>query len=883
MEKKILIFILVLILVGVYWQWWLPGPKVANDFPLVSSSALKSFMNFPQSWNEFASEGLGEYTVFTLWSWPFMFLSSILANLGLSFILIERFLIMIPFLFLGIWGMWKLGEDLKLSNFSKFFSTLFYLTNSYILLVLDGGQLSIGLAYVFFPISFLIIKNSINKGFKYKILAALSVWLLGCFDFRFIYILILLSLIYFLYGIFLNKDSWKRWIVNWLSLGLTTGFIVVGLNAYWLIPLSLTPLADETISSLTQTNFVSQINLAHPIFMLAPNWFKNVFGQVSPLRFEFIILPLLAFAAPVLRPKDRKVGFWLLIALFSIFLAKGFSEPLGVVYQWLFKNAPGFSLFRDSTKFFFPLALSYALLIGITLDEILRRFKDFKRVKVVILSFLVFCLLIIVRPIWTFQMTGTFSIQPKQKDYQILYHFLEGDKKFSKMLWLPSIPPLGPVSLEHPSLEASRLVQKRPFGQGVVGSYETFNFMREASYMGQIFDVAGIGYIVYPYLDQIRYNLDPDNIKYYYLFSSQLSKLPWVDRVKESPVPIWKVKHQEDKFFITQNTYWILGSDNIYKEATKSANLNLSKNSLIFADEFPNLGNKLDLLPDAKIILNSKTGLDLAASFIEGKNLIFPAKNLTHDPDTSGWWRRETKDFIGWKDFLKTKYGVNNQDFDLGGGWAIGEGKLELKIKSSKFEENKIILARVLESTRSGQLKFYQGGDLIGEVDTKKSGDNVRWFEVGKLKGGEDLRISSEGEINVINALAILDENQWMEFQEKVKGLKGRISNFENKNISESEPSVTYQKIVPTKYKVTIKNLKREELLIFSQNFNDNWKLNSQAAIPVYSLLNGFRIEKDGEYILEFDPQKYVNFGLIIFGLTILSVLILLIRPSKSS
>src|SRR3972149_11989213 len=199
MKIKLHLTFVALILLVVYWIWWLPGPRVATDFSLVSQTSLRKLMDFPQTWSTKGTEGLGEYTVFTLWSWPFSFINGVLANLGFSFSILERVLIILPFLIIGTLGIWKLGSYLNLSDNAKFISTLFYLTNTYILLLIDGGQLTIALSYVFFPIAYLAIEKSIQDGYRQKILAGIFVSIVGFLDIRFVYVLFLLCFARFLY------------------------------------------------------------------------------------------------------------------------------------------------------------------------------------------------------------------------------------------------------------------------------------------------------------------------------------------------------------------------------------------------------------------------------------------------------------------------------------------------------------------------------------------------------------------------------------------------------------------------------------------------------------------------------------------------------------
>lgn len=874
MRNKKLTILLIGTLFFVFWQWWLPGSRVANDFSIVSRHSLKSFMSLPQTWSVKGTEGLGEYTVFTLWSWPLNFLQGLLANLNVSFDWMERSLFVTLFLIIGGVGVWKLCKTLGLSSSAKIISTLFYLTNTYIILVIDGGQLSISLSYALFPWSFMVFERSLENGLKRKVLAGLLIFGIGIFDIRFIYIFFLLCLTRFLYEfLFISKSKWSEWIFSWIKTGFVVTSIVLGLNAYWILVLIKYPISPNFYQYLTQTSFVSFVSLSHSILLLSPHWYKNIFGYITPLRFEFFLIPIFVYLAPILQRKDKNVGFWFLVAVLSVFLTKGTSEPLGFIYKWFYYNIPGFSLFRDSSKFFFLVALSYTVLIGITVDQIQKRISK-QRLRFLVVVVIGAYFVLLSRPVWLNQMTGTFSQPILQKEYNRLNKFIKDDKKESNVFWIPTISPMTELDFYHPAVEAFRLVQKRPFAQATIGTYELFNFLREAPYMGQLFNVANIGYVVYPPLDLRRSDPHPDNIRYYQTFLSQLSKLPWLSKVENSQIPLFKVKEHQDKFFLTPNIWWVIGSDDIYNESTKSAKLALSKNALIFVEEFGDLEEKINEIPTSKIILNNKTLVDLAAIKIPSKDLIFPAQILNHDPNFSGWWKRDTVDLLAWKDFLKTKYGIINQDFDFEGGWAVGEGNRKLKIENGKWKIGDVLLARVLESTRSGELKFYQNDKLIGQVNTKNKGDNFKWVEVGILADNKTITITSEGEVNVVNVLASLPVSVWQDYKNNAKKLNSRIVSFKPENVDEESALVTYKQINPTKYSINIQNLKKPSILIFSQNFNKNWKLNGQSPILVYSFLNGFSIDKDGSYELSFEPQKFI---LLTLGVSIVVFIVCIV------
>lgn len=876
--NKLYILVLFLIFGGIYWRWFTPGPRVALDFPLVSQFTLESSLDIPRVWFETGGEGLGQYGVFTLWSYPANLISGILANLGLNFEIIERLFFLIPFFLLGSLGIYKIGNYLKFSNGAKFISTLFYLSNTYILLIIDGGQLLISLAYAFFPFSFLMVEKSIESSFKSKVKAALSVTILGFLDIRFIFILFLLSLFRFIFGFFISgRNRYFEWIKKWMLLGTTTLVIFLGLNAYWIIAQIFVPINNEVFSRLTQTSFTSFTNISHSLLLISPHWFKNIFGVISPIRYEFILIPILVFSAPFLKSKDKNVAFWLLISVTGIFLSKGTSEPFGEVYQWLFQNIPGFSLFRDSTKFFFLTSFSYAVLLGVTTDWLINRVKE-SRFKFIVLSALTTYLLLLSSPAWFGFMTGMLSDQSYQKEYREVEDLLKKDQNFGRVFWIPSSRPLTYSDPNHPIVEALRLVDIRPFSSSVLGTYELFNYLREAKYMGELFDVLGISHIVYPYLDERRDNLHPDNIKYYYTFLDQLSNLPWVSKIDNFSMPVLKVNNHQDRFFMTSNTWIVLGSDDIYNESTKSAGLSLANNALIFAEEFGNL-DFYDKLPFSNIVFYKKGTLDLVASFFPLDNLIFPAKKLNLDPDKNGWWKRDGKDIINWRYFLKTKYGIDNKDFDLGGGWAIAEGILELKIEDKRIDKNKVLLARVLESSQSGKVSFFQENNLVGEVNTYSKETNIRWFKIGEIISPKPILIKTEGNINVLNTLALVEKSKLEQFEEMALNYQDRIYNYIDQNTLRNENlAINYEKISLTKYKIKITGLERPSTLVFSESFDRGWRLNGQEPFPVYSILNGFNVAADGEYILKYDPQKYILPGVYISLAALLIILVILRR-----
>lgn len=877
-------------IISLFWTFWLPGPRVANDYHLADKT-IQLVNIFPWSWKEVSvGDSFGENYISSLWSQPLHTVFDLLAMVDVSYFVQTKILGLLIIL-LGFWGIWKLLDKVHVDNISKGVGSIFFLLNTYFLLLFDGGQLSLALAYSSLPIAiyyfFLSIETNLLKD---KAKFALSVLLLSIFDIRIVYLVVLIILIYLIFTILTSFKNTFVLIKKLFSNALITVLFLFTFHLYWLLPIIVykTIQVPQAYDRVSQTTFLSFSTLLHSISLQQPHWYENIFGKINKPNLGFALIPLLVFSTLLVK-RNKNIAFWLLIALTGVFLSKGSNEPLTSIYSFLFKNMPGFVLFRDPTKFYFLVCLAYAVLISISVQTI-RDFKH-KNSNFYPLIKLAPCLIIIYFillswPVFLQQMTGMFSEPLFQKQFKQIKDIMNNNSKYSRVLWIPNKAPLGYSSTIHPPLGVPLLIQKRPIAVAIKGTYETTNFLREGKYMGEIFDVLSIGYIGYPFLDYRRDDLSFDNIKYFYNFSNQLENLPWLDKSKDSEIPFYKVKTHQDKFFVAQNIWWVIGADDIYNEATKSADLKLSNNALIFPEEKMGLGKKLEEVGQVSLLLNRKGPIDLAASFIDPISFISLAKSLKFDPDHSGWWKRESIDLVKWRDFLQTKYGIDNQDFDYEGGWAVAEGEKQLKIENVKLKIGNVLLARVLESTRSGQLSFYQKDKLIGRINTKKEGNNIRWFEVGSLIEDQPVSIVSEGDINVVNLLAVLDQQEWLGFQKKAQDFlnKGFATSFKVNDSAKKSIAVSYKEINPTKYTVNIRGISSSSaMLIFSENFDNLWQINGKKlSIPIFSMLNGFKINQDGDYIIEFAAQEYIYKGLILaLGSMAILICILLYKANR--
>lgn len=847
--KFVVLFFIFIFLLG----WLKQANIVATDLHLTSREYLRLQVTLPSLWVADGVVGLGEYSLTTLWGWPLNVFFGLISWLGIS----QKWSLIL----FGLAPVLGLGA-LAMVRLSGWTAAAVYLVNTYILLLIDGGQISLALAYSLLPLCFYFYRqNLMVPTWRRKFAFVGAVVALSITDIRIIYFLLILMILSFVYDLLFYR---RMYLFENIRLGLLTSFVLVIIHAYWLSPALLVrkPQLPVGYDQANQVSFLTFANWKHAILLQQPHWYRNVFGQTVPPNKLFLVFPTLTLLGLVLSSDKKKMGYWLAIAVIGIFLAKGNSEPGGQIYIWLFEKFPGFSMFRDPTKFYFLIAFGYSILIG----EVVKKYKIIALLLVVFLLYLTY-------PVYSGKMTGTFSQPRFENEYRQLNSFLGSDSTFGRILWVPSKSPLGESWYQHPGLEGFRLTSQRPFTSAVVGTYETMNWLRDASYSGQLLSIAGVKYVIYPPLDPLREEMKPDQVAYHQLFQSQLENTDWAKKTYQfGQLKTIETKSYQDLFWLPAKTWFVVGSDEIL-----TTGIDLSKEAVIFTENNPGTLAQINRFPTARIKLYRKNPIDAAAALLPESSLIFPARQLKNDPNAAGWpasrslgegwWKRNSLDFLWWRDFLQTKYGLDNQDFDFGGGWGVGEGSKQLIVNSSEFMEGKILLARVMTSPRGGAIKFFQKGKLIGQADTLISSPGRKtivlagkqheydraefgWSEIGKLETGE-ITVQTQGDINAVNVLAVVNENQWQELKNKANEMISR------KPEKTGLATVSYRKVSPAHYKVRLDG-NGPQVLVFSQTFDPLWTANGQGSIEAYGFLNAFPVAGSGEYDIYFTPQKYV-------------------------
>jgi len=586
--KKNLGWIIVFLVLGlVFRNWFWKGIISSGDAPFWFLEEIKEFPSFPFLWSE--SE-IGGYQAVLGHFFYFIFFPKLISFLNLSWEWIERICFYWLFLTLGAFCSWYLAKTVIPQCKFKFLSVLIYLLNTYVLMIVGGGQVSIFLAYAVAPLTLglfiqLLKSPRVNK-LKSLIITGVALAVQIGFEPRIALITMMVFGFYCLFHInkLRNLGVWVKLIFSVL--------IAIFLHFYWIFPslfLRKAPFSSEVIA-LNWVNFLSFANFSNPFSLLHPFWPENIFGKTYFMRPEFLFLPILAFINLLfinefksLRVK-KNILFFGLLAIIGAFLAKGTNPPAGEVYRWLFNNVPGMNLFRDPTKFYLLVCFSYSMLIpyGIfnTYKRINSKFKiqnsksQFKIQNYfsgLFLLFTIYYLLFLIKPAILGKLEGTFRTKEIPKEYLILKDFLINQQEFFRTFWVPKHQRFGFFSNIHPAISSQNFVTdsicRSPFCDLKVEMPEKWGercfsndrcYVRELSYFlnpktADVLGKMGVKYIIVPFdtegeifIAEHKYN--PQQRQEVEEF---LDTIPWFKKVAlVNKIAIYELPEYKDLFFV---------------------------------------------------------------------------------------------------------------------------------------------------------------------------------------------------------------------------------------------------------------------------------------------------------------------------------------------
>ncbi len=562
----------------IFSQWFSGSVRIGGDWPFYFKETLANFSTIPTLWTYGRGGGLGGVSpVMNLDAYERFLFQIFVQTFSLDFTTVFFYGWFGLFLFLSITSSYIFSRLVHTGVIERAITVLVFLTNTYVLMLVGGGQMGVALSYVSTPFMLtyfirlirLLRDQKVNlRSVRYcSLKLLLSIALVIFFDPRIAFVVCIALGVYLLVSL-PEIFARGRIVKNFITLS-GVFVLALGLNGFWLIPENITkdnPLSGVASSvSLGSVKFFSFADFSHALSLLHPNWSENIFGKTYFLDSVFLFLPFLAFLALLgifrsARSKNISAGdsfvnkiqvYFIILALIGVFLSKGTNPPFGIIYEYLFTHVPGFVLFRDPTKFYILTILSYSILIPIGIKYIsglLEYQKYLKWLKIYLFPIIVVIFLLswtyMVRPALTGNLGGTFSKHTVPSGFQDFQSVLLKDDTFSRTLWVPRQSRFSYYDSNHPPVELSTL--------SLATTSAEFSIQLQDPVFQKKLIASGIGYLVVPadplgelFVEERKYS---QALRDGYV--QVLESVPWLTKIANKDLEIYKTQSHNDLFTI---------------------------------------------------------------------------------------------------------------------------------------------------------------------------------------------------------------------------------------------------------------------------------------------------------------------------------------------
>lgn len=464
------------------------------------------------------TQALGNNDSLTVASGPFLRFFSIFQNIGIPGFALQA-IFYFAILFFTLYSIYFLTDTLfpAMPSLFKCFSSFFYLFNLYSVMNIWNRNLPNTIVfYAILPLLLaLYIRGLKSKQYIYALLVtvitAILSYAFGAPAQTVIFWLVLLatSIYYFLF-MGTGKFTFKYFLIH-LPLWIIFNFFWISQEAYYRISSAFSVNAESFFSDsgnkYTFDVLSQQLGQLNNLFLLKHGTFftKNsidlpfswplVYSQPIALAVQWVVILLILIVA-VKKIKEKAVGFLLTFFIVGIFAAKGNSDPLGDIFDFLFQKISLLEFFRNPfEKLGFLIPLSLAPLFALAVYDIkVYLSKKSKALSIFSSSFfLLYAFLFIGIIFWT---TLIFtSSNPPTNDLRIGYEVRPPDYYKQADKWLTSQDNM------------NRMITFPLGGEGIFNKWPKGYAGIELS--GVLFNTSGVTYITtIPYFYEVAQKLE---------------------------------------------------------------------------------------------------------------------------------------------------------------------------------------------------------------------------------------------------------------------------------------------------------------------------------------------------------------------------------------
>ncbi|HVB13907.1 MAG TPA: hypothetical protein VNH38_04020 [Candidatus Dormibacteraeota bacterium] len=348
---------------AVYHGLILPGAITWGDWGyFVNASAVRAFFPVPSLWS-FADLGTANILGGALA--PIESAMGAMAWVGIPYTILERLWFYLPAVALSYSGAVLLARRLGAQAALAALAGAFYATNPYALILVSGGQLTVGVGYALFPwvaVAGLATwsKGSVRAGIALGALVGVQAW----FDPR----TAGLSVAGMVVALLVLAAGTRRPVLRrapWRALS-AAALVFVLAQGPWLVPALLAVPAHlpagYTTTPALQT--LSLMSLADGLTVFHPFWPTMQFIALHSVPVLWLLVPAMVGVALARAPLSRGAQVGAAVYLVFAALVSGANMPFGAINSWLFSYVPGMDLFRDPSPYFGPAALGVVVVVA---------------------------------------------------------------------------------------------------------------------------------------------------------------------------------------------------------------------------------------------------------------------------------------------------------------------------------------------------------------------------------------------------------------------------------------------------------------------------------------------------------------------------------------
>lgn len=525
------LYLVILFSLMAHWPWLnVFGIFTSGDWWYVSPDKYFDYFHFSPIW---VTDNLGG-TSATPHYYAVRFFEALLSLIGLPFSIIEKIFYFIPVVLVAPIGAYFLCKPYS-NKYIAAIGALFFCFNS-IFIFNQVGPFTIAVAYSLIPLMLYFARSIVGSTEKkyIKMLYFATIFnIIILYELRIALLAAFISGLYFIYQlIFLKKTDLKTLLLT----AAVVLFSVLIFQSFWIVPYLISAKSITFSDLLSRGLFVSYSNIMNALTLSHPFWTgaRPATFEVQPITLTSWLIPVVSFIYLFLYTKDESENnrkdyfFWILLALIGIFLVKQANQPFEFVYAWLFDKIPGFSAFRESSKFYIFIILGYTVSIVISLNSLAHRYVNLKsklyRQKFFHLSILllpVFAILSVITvnslPLLTTSFRTTLIPRTMPDEYIRLSSYLSKEE-YSRTMWIPADSRWAYSTNQHPKVSINSISpglwkqEVKQFSAADTLRDTVYNIFKDDELAKDLLINADVKYIIIP----IRDTLNEDDFYRYY-------------------------------------------------------------------------------------------------------------------------------------------------------------------------------------------------------------------------------------------------------------------------------------------------------------------------------------------------------------------------------